>query len=667
MAWGLHTRFSPWRHLFIFLIITIGLVLIVGSGGGGGDGGGGDDGGGDDGGGDDALDQSERLLAAKADFQRLQCDCAVQSGAYSSIAECEADLFKLEPIGNDNEQCLRDVISANLEENSNLECELVALEDLSDCTATASCSDDIFATCLTELERQLSACPGPVGDSLVIDYSSGDPDLSSLLEPGVVVDLPQAEAFFAEDKFNLDASSVSFPPTFSTGEIVRLNGGVLADVSGPLPIGYDLNVTGFGVTLPDTPSSDDRIFYSITGTLNDAIGGDPAGFDGAELNIFYSSDRTLSAGPIEMSGNAIRSRTWEASGSYSIANRPDSAEDVFIEGLMQLTVSDSFFEEALESCQNLPGDQLVAFYNESLDTAYEELCQCADELETIPGGGESCRDPKQSPRPDCLEALLDISPLVAEYTECLIADLDTAAEELPELACRISDPGCTDCVQFDADSNSWISPPEIWQTNGCGASPAITEAFQSCLGPLPPPPVDFSDDPARCTPTQDMLASGNEGDVMVVSLSQKLNPDSVPPFLPFSRHYVILQLDQLAILQQIPLDTIQQSLFALYLLDGDPTRDQCEMPGIVSIAFDDPATVPDFDSINTQIAEIRDALGQLPARIQEGQEQAEAAADELYNDLICGAVGDNYASPPGVGFWKGLLLKQLLLGATGCL
>ncbi len=645
----------------LIFVVLVALITILGKGGG--DGG---DGGGDSGNGQEdpppPLDEASRLVAVNEDLQTLQCECAVQSGAYSSIAECKAELFKLEPTGDT--QCLREVISASPLEVPGLACNLTALEDLAGCLATASCDEDVAAMCGRDLDQQLMACPDTPRDSVGIDLSN-NVDVSGCSGPGVKVNLPGAEVFFDEDKFNFhNSSAFTPPPTWTNSEVLSLVGDTLTTTSEALTSEYDLDVTSFTVGTPPPLEPDDRFIYAVTGTLADVLGGDLACFDGARLDINLEIDRTRPADFTDTTLKSITTKRWETEANYSITNRPNSAADVTVTTPTQLFASDSFVEEALDVCLNHPGDQLAALYDESLDATYDELCRCAPDE----ASRDQCLQAKQSPRLDCLAQLVDLSPAAAEMTECLIEDMDIAANELPELAC-CTDPNDIDCLSGNANQNAITS----LSGNLCGASTEITDAVLSCMGPPPLAPVDFSDDPARCTPTQDMLASGLVGDVMVVSHSQKLNPDTM---LPFSRHYIILDLEQLDPLKSIPLDIIQQSLFSLYLLDAGGSKDQCELPGIVSIAFDRApmSPIPDFGSINAQISAIQTALGLLPGRIQEGQEQAEAAARELYYDLICGAVADSmqdiafvdFKRYPITSFFLNIAFKQSLLAAIGC-
>ena len=102
------------------------------------------------------TDVASRLVAANAEAQRLQCECAVGFGAYACVENCEAELFKLEP--NGDVECFRELLGTTLD-TPTVECQLGAIEALNECVPSAECDDDAFTACLIPFEVALSSCP----------------------------------------------------------------------------------------------------------------------------------------------------------------------------------------------------------------------------------------------------------------------------------------------------------------------------------------------------------------------------------------------------------------------------------------------------------------------------------------------------------------------------
>ena len=160
-------------------------------------------------------------------------------------------------------------------------------------------------------------------------------------------------------------------------------------------------------------------------------------------------------------------------------------------GSTKLIAYDSFFDAALESCQDLPGDQLAAVFGESLDASIDEACRCAGD-ETAQA---QCLTAKQDFRSDCLAQIADLDPIAVEVTECLVEQLDADTELMVGQAC-CENPGDLDCLSTDPLSGSFGAGMNVSQCVPSDEARGFADVIVSCLSPPPPPPVDFSDDPA---------------------------------------------------------------------------------------------------------------------------------------------------------------------------
>lgn len=612
------------------------------------------------------FDEASRLVSVQAEIQRLQCECAVQAGTYACAADCEADLFKLEP--NGNAQCLRDLFAANPLEAPMLDCNLNELEGLASCMATASCNEDASLACLAGLEDRLNVCPtgpGSLGDSFGFDVSDpvdtaflGIPELS----------FPAAQAVFTDQNFYPGTSILPVVklPTFTSTDVASLAGGTLTDVPGALNIEYNFNITSFTVAVD--PIQTFLLNYTATGTLTEVPGSTPAGFDGATLSISVTKDSQASPDATD-TGPGFKQTQWlvnDVDAEYTIT-LPNSTELIF-NTPTRLLAYDSFFDAALDSCLDLPGDQLATLYGESLDAAFDQVCRCvADDTERT-----QCLLGKQSPRMDCLAQAVAIDPIATEVTECLVELLDEETDIMATQACCVN-PGDFDCLNPDPFSGSLGGGLDAGRCVPSVEARDLADAILSCMGPEPPPPVVFSDDPARCELNDpNILVSGQTGDFMVVSRSQKVDPITGNFY---KRDYLVMNLSKLSLLATIPVDAVQEFLFSLYLLDADPSKDakdQCELAGIVSIGLDYSGAPPEYLQAADLIRDVQAGLGGLQSKIDEGKAQAEAFAEELYVGFVCpafqGVVDSNQAANSGGGksAIAKLIFKKLLLSAIGC-
>jgi hypothetical protein len=617
------------------------------------------------------LDAASRLVSVKDEIQNLQCECAVRAGTYASVADCRADIFKLEPSGD--AQCLRDLFVANPLDEPAIDCQLSGFEGLASCIASANCNDEAGAACVTDFDARLNACPkGPAtsGDSFGIDLADG---VSIPFQNGLILNLPAAEAYFADENF-YPSNALSNLPTFTNDDADPLNDDVDSLSSGKLTntdgtLEYQFDITDFTVAID--PIETYKYSYTAVGTLTNSLGGDVLDWNGVPLSINVKHD--IQAAPDSTSeASAVRQAQWMVMADYTIGV-PTVPGGITSSAPTQLLAKDSFFDASVDSCQNLPVDQLTAIYGASLDANIEERCRCAPD-DAARAQCLLARD-NVSPRSDCLAQLVDNDPLAAEVTECVIEDLDLEANSMAGLAC-CANPGDTGCL----DRSGYFDATQTFRN--CASSAAardVAEAVLFCMGPPPPPPpapVDFSDDPARCDNVTS-LASGIAGDFMVVTASRKLDGDGNP----YPRHYMILDLTLPEIGELAALDAAQPLLTALYGLDaGNLTevKDQCELPNIVSIALDGDGTPPDFGSINDRIRDLQNGLEDLPAFIARGRAQAEAYAEQLYKQLVCPAVsvivsalslpvpGGNIAAQI-VADIINAMIKQAILGVFGCL
>jgi hypothetical protein len=127
------------------------------------------------------------------------------------------------------------------------------------------------------------------------------------------------------------------------------------------------------------------------------------------------------------------------------------------------------FETLADGCFDRTGEELVALYNASLDAAYEEACRCVPDEER-----EACLAFKESPREDCLTALLGLDPLPRRVTECLIEYLDEEIEFLEDEAC------CESPDDFDCRTGPFWFSGELRQLERQRFE--ISGALAFCLG-----------------------------------------------------------------------------------------------------------------------------------------------------------------------------------------
>ena len=580
------------------------------------------------------FDEASRAVSVAAEFKHLHCECLVQGGEYACVADCLADNFKLEP--NADAQCLRDVFTGNPLDATAIECGLTVLEDFTSCYAAASCNPDAIISCVLDTESREAMCPqGPAtsGDTFSIALANGitipgGPPGSGVPEL-LTVNMPSAELFFSKDKFY--PSALIEPklklPTFTNTDVDSLAGGTFVVIEDGSEQNFD--ITDFTVTADNVDSS--KYNYTVTGTLASGVG-NPIVIDGTPL--FISVKHDINAVP-EFTSNAVsvRQSLWEVTADYSLgaAENLPFASDV----PTQLIAKDSLFTEQSESCSNLPGDQLATIYGESLDTNFDESCRCAPD----DASRTQCLLAKgsESPRNECLAKLLDSDPLATEITECIIGGLDRNADKLAELVC-CANPDDTSCLSSSGGNiYSGTSAAAFFCANS-DAELDTAEAIFSCMGPPPPPPLDFSDDPARCDNMTE-LASGMPGDFMVVTHSRKLDSNS-GEYYP--RHYMIMDLNQLT--ELATLDAAQPLLLSLYTQDADTSadrKDQCEEAGKVSIALDGDGSPPDLNALNDRINELQNGLENLSDFIAQGKAEAEAYAEDLYQNSVCPAVEES--------------------------
>jgi len=599
------------------------------------------------------FDEASRLVSVQAEIQRLQCECAVQAGTYACVADCEADLFKLEP--NGNAQCLRELFAANPLEAPMLDCNLTELEGLASCLTTASCNEDASLVCLTDFDDRLNVCPtgpGSLGDSFGIELSG--PVNTALL--GISeMNFPAARVVFTDQSFYPGASILPLTnlPTFTNTDVGSLVGGTLTNVPGAPTFEYSFDITSF--TVAADPIQTFLLNYTATGTLTDTLGGNPVGLNGATLDINVAiAQHTSPDSTVTEPG--FRQVEWAADADYTFTFAGGAIASFGGES-SRLLAYDSFFDAALDSCLDLPGDQLAALYGESLDATFDQACRCAaDETER-----DQCLSAKPSPRIDCLTQVVNFSPLAAEVTECLVEELDDETEFMTTQAC-CANPGDFDCLSPDNFSSTISAGLNTGRCTSSDEARDLGDAILACMRPLP---VDFSDDPARCD-NVNSLASGEAGDFMVVTRSQKLDLNGVP----YLRHYLILDLSKINVLASIPVDAVQQFLFSLYLLDANTSNDatdQCEQAGIVSIALDDINTTADFIALSASIRAVQDSLDAVPGLIQGGVTDMAAYAEQLYTNEICPTFDEIIdaglmTAPPILD----ILLKNVLLDRLGC-
>lgn len=579
------------------------------------------------------LDEASRLVLVKDEIQLLQCECAVQAGAYASVADCRADVFKLEPTGN--AQCMRELFAANPLEAPMLDCNITELENLSSCLAGASCNEDLSLACLDDFDERLMVCPkgpGTLGDSFGIDLS-GAVDLPVLGVPGV--SFPASKAIFTDQNFYPGTSTLPFAnlPTFTITDIGSLDGGTLTNVTGSPVIGYDFDVTSFTASVE--PNLTYLLNYTATGILRDTSAGTPTAFDGATL-IINVQNESHEPPDTTVTEPGYKQMEWSADASYQIILPGGIPPLPPFNGSTKLIAYDSFFDAALESCQDLPGDQLATVFGSSLDASIDELCRCSED-ETVRA---QCLLAKQDYRSDCLAQIVDLDPVAAEVTECLVEQLDTETDLMAGQAC-CENPGDFDCLSADPTSGNFGAAMNVSQCVPSDEARGYADAIVACLSPPPPPPPVFSDDPARCEPTQDMLASGQVTDFMFVSRSQKVDPTTGSLY---KRDYLIVNLEKLTRLAVVSraesLDTVQQFLFSLYYLDADPSpnaKDQCEQPGIVSLALEYVGDPPQYLQLGGLVGDAGAGLDNLDDLITNAQDTVEAFAVELVQDLLCPA------------------------------
>lgn len=646
----------PFVHLPVIGIFS-GLLLIAGCSGSDGPA---------------ALqDEASRLVAAKAEVQRLQCECAVQTGAYVNVAACEADLFKLEPAGD--AQCLRDVFAANPVDVPAVDCELSELEGLASCIAAANCDENASDVCFDGLDQRLNACPkGPAtsGDTFTIAAANG---ASIPIPGGLILNMPGAKVAFEDEDF-YPSNLLSELPTFTNDDadflnddVDRLSGGNLTSTDGTIE--YSFDITDFMVAID--PIETFKYNYTATGTLTNTLGGDAFNLNGAPFFITVKHDIKI-APDSTSEASAIRQAQWSVMADYWFGAPPFVPGSIRASAPTQLLATDSSFDALVDSCQNLPGDQLALILGSSVDDNFGQLCRCApDDAARV-----QCLLGKDnvSPRNDCLAQLVDQDPLAAEVTECIIEELDFDTDSMTGRVCCAANPGDPDCL------NSGGALDVAQSFRRCTPSDAardVAEAVLFCMGPPPPPPpppVDFSSDPARCDNTTN-LASGVPGDFMVITRSRLLDGNGIP----HPRHYVIFDLTQLSSLAT--LDAAQPLVTALYGLDAGSIKavtDQCELPDIVSIALDGDGTPPNFGSINGRISDVQNGLNDLPTFIAQGRARAEEYARRLYKQIVCPAVSTvvgtlSLPAPGGnvaaqfVADAVNAMIKQAILGSFGCL
>ena len=586
-------------------------------------------------------------MSVKDQVQNLQCECAAQAGTYASVADCRSDIFKLEPLGD--AQCMRELFAANPLEAPMLDCNLTELENLASCLAGASCNEDLTLACLGDFDQRLTACPtgpGTLGDSFGFDSS----DAVAMSAPGIPeLRFTAATAIFTDQSFYPGTSILPFSnlPTFTDADIGSLEGGTLTDGAES----YNFDVTSFTVSVD--PLFSFLLNYTASGTLTDSSGVDVATLVINVQNESHDPPDTTITEP------GFKRMEWSADASYEINLPGAPVPPIAFSGSTKLVAYDSFFDAALESCQDLPGDQLAAVFGDSLDASIDELCRCSED-ETVRA---QCLLAKQDFRSDCLAQIVDLDPIAAEVTECLVEQLDTDTELMSGQAC-CANPGDVDCLSSGPFSGSLGAGLEVAQCLPSDEARGFADAILACLRP-PPLVIDFSDDPARCD-NETSLASGEAGYFMVVTRSRKLDPNDVP----YSRHYLILDLTQLSALATIPVDAVQQFLFSLFLLDADTSpgaTDQCERPNIVSIALDDADATANFIAVSDNIRFVQEGLVALPDEIAGGFTDIEAYVEQLYENEICPTFDEIIdAGLTEADFPLDILLKKVLLGRLGC-
>ena len=636
--------------------LLCGLLLLAGCGSGGGS----------DEISDDSFDEASRLVNVKGDIQDLQCECAMQAGDYTSISKCKADLFKLEPARG--AQCLRDVFDDHPRDLPAVKCEISAFEDLASCSRKASCNTKANGSCLFAFLKQQRSCPtGPAtnGDSFGIQMTNG---VTFPAFPGLTLDMPPVNvSLVGEDYYPFSPlaklpSFVNDDDDLLNDEVDSLSSGSLRDVNSKLE--YQFKIKDFTVQVD--PIESFKYVYTASGTLKNTAGADVNNWHGLPFNISVKQDLNTAPDSVKESASLLRA-TWAVTTDFHI-DAPMVPGGFTASAPGQLLATDSRFDAWVESCQNLPGDQMASVFADSFNANFKETCRCSPDTATR----EACRSDAPSPRKKCFAQVVKLDPAAAEVAKCVIEEFDDQVEGLDGIAC-CANPGDLGCMSRTLGTNGGSIDQKF---NFCASSDTerdAAEALLFCMGDAPPPPppsVDFSADPAQCDNTT-MLASGTAGDVMVFTQTRVLNPMG----LPYPRFYAIFDLAQFS--ELATLDAAQPLLTALHAIDNDSSaksKDSCALPNIVSIAMDgDTATPPDLGSINTRINDIQNGLVNLPMFIAMGKQQAEEFAQELYQDLVCPAfvnmtdsIKISVPNKPIVSSILTLGLKQALLKAVKC-
>jgi hypothetical protein len=620
------------------------------------------------------TDVASRLVAANAEAQRLQCECAVGFGAYACVENCEAELFKLEP--NGDVECFRELLGTTLD-TPTVECQLGAIEALNECVPSAECDDDAFTACLIPFEVALSSCPDAAqgfetladgcfdrtGEELVGLYSASldvaheeacrcvadeerdaclafkesprEDCLSSLLD---IAPLPRRvtecliEYLDEETEFLEDEACCESPDDFDCRSGTFWFSGPLNQLAG-----QRFRISGALVNC--LGSEQNHIVYTATGTLSDAAGGDAAQLEGATLTVRISADPDASSTPLS-SGTSERA-VWNAAASYTITGRPDGAPNLSFAAPTELDMVNRF-----------PAD---------------------------PGTPQLPSDPPDTVRIESASGLLEGAPVDLPFVQASYLSFDLFKDRgsptirsLPSYHEALSGGALADASGGGAFSYDY--EVEYFRGDPIPVFDA-TEAVLYCMGPEPELPFAARNDAGRCGDEEALLVSGGLEDFMAVSRSAAQD-DSGDPYL----YYLVIRRDEISQLQAYvegnpllaELDPIRALVSALEAAD-DSEDDYCEDGGgVVSVALPPEAgRPPDLSQVAARIEQAQRALDTLQQLdLQTLKEEAVQIALDTVRAAVCPTIGVAVNAVIAPRNFKRLAVNiavQGILGAvTGC-
>jgi hypothetical protein len=622
------------------------------------------------------TDVASRLVSANAEAQRLQCDCAVDFSAYACVDNCEADLFKLEP--NGDVQCLRDLLGSTLDAPT-VECQLAAIESLNACIPGAECSDDAFDACLIPFEIALLSCPPAAqGFEALADgcFDRTGNELVDLYTASLDAAFDEACRCVASDEEREECLALKQAPrvdcltllmeldplpravTECLIEYLDEEAELLADEAccespddfdcrtGPFLFSGELNPFGSprgrisGALGNCLGSEQNRIVYTATGTLSDAMGGDAARLEDATLTIRVQADPDASPTPLS-SGTSERA-VWNAAASYAITGRPNGAPDLTFAASTGLVAVNRFPIDP--DAPQLPGGPPDSFGFESTNGLLEGVAVGLPFVQADFPGHELFSD-RETPAIRSLPS----------YQEALSGG-------------SLADATGSGAFSYDFDVQRFRGDPvPVFDA---------ADAVVFCMGPEPALPFDPLNDAGRCGDEEALLVSGGIDDFMAVSRSAAQALDGAPYL-----YYLVVRRDQISELQTYvrsnpllaELDPVRSLVSALETFD-DSEDDNCrDGGGVISVALPPEAgTPPDLSEVATRIEEAQRALGQLRMLdLQALKEQAVQIVLDTVRQAICPTIGVAVNKVIAPTNFKRLALNIALRGvlgtATGCI